>query len=171
LEDTFGPMPPVLKVRSLDEVFGADAPMVRAARDKLGAVERTVKAFAAKRKNEDPPSWRAQIAGVRAEIGNATWVPKDTLDPLLKMVSAHLGHNRTTNLLPHYPAEYERCARIRNALAHDNWDEVQNLGGARAVDEWASCLEQLVNFCTVPFQGALLQHLGGRWPWPALPKQ
>src|ERR1700690_1957036 len=93
LEDTFGPMPPVLKVRSLDEVFGADAPMVRAARDKLGEVERTLKAYAEKGKADDPDGWQAQIEGVRAEIGNPKWVPKETLGPLLKMVSAHLGLN------------------------------------------------------------------------------
>ncbi|MEO5769450.1 MAG: hypothetical protein ABIS92_13950 [Polyangia bacterium] len=169
LEDTFGPMP-ALKVPSLDEVFGPEAGMVREAREILGTVEGLLKAHAEKFKSENPDLWQTQIEGVRAELTDPKWCPRSTLKPILRMVSSHIGTNRFFNLLPHYPSEYERCADLRNALMHDDWTEVQKLGGARAALTWGRSLKDLVDLCVNSggLGNVILSVTGERWQWPVI---
>jgi hypothetical protein len=167
LEDVFGPLP-YLKVPSLDEVFGADARLIREARETLGRVEGILRAHAEKVKGEHPNLWASQIEGVRAELGKPNWQPNSTLMPLFKMLSPHKGLNKALNLLPYHPSQYQICVDFRNAFMHDDWAEVQNLGGAKKAYVWVHSLEGLVNLCVKGggISSALLQIGGHEWPWP-----
>jgi len=169
LEDTFGPMA-VLNVPSMDDVFGADALLVKQARDMVGRLEGVLRAHAEKSRTDYPDLWQAQIEGVRAELNNPNWNPGQlTLKPLLRMLSPHKGTNAAINLLPYYPREYATCGDVRNALMHEDWARLVQLGGAQWAYSWICSLEALVNMCVTGggIASAILSLNGPAWPWPS----
>lgn len=171
LEDTFGPMP-VLNVPSMDDVFGAEAHLVREAREIVGRLEGVLRAHAEKSRTDQATLWQLQIEGVRAELNNPKWVPGQlTLKPLLRMLAPHKGTNAAINLLPYYPQQYTTCGDIRNALMHEDWAKLLQLGGAKRAYAWICSLEALVNMCVTGggIASALLSLKGPDWPWPSLP--
>lgn len=169
LEDTFGPFE-TLKVPSMDDEFGEDARFVRAARDVIARIEGVLRAHAEKSKGDYPELWQAQVEGVRADLSNPKWSPGQlTLKPLLRMLSPHkVLPNKSINLLPYGADEYKLCGDFRNAVMHENWDDLKRLGGPRRAFAWISSLEGLVTVCVNGggVASAILALGNQQWPWP-----